>query len=123
MAENPEPIRMRRERKRAESLNIDKEVIANRIYEFYQKDQQDRVADIDARLQRYAKFRMWTEGKDFPWADATDAAIPDMMTASMRMQDTLHNAVLSQRPPIMAKALRKGDREKEEKDNQLIEFH
>src|SRR3990167_1455959 len=119
MAETPEPIRLRRERKRAETLSIDKEKIANRIYEFYQKDQLERSADIDSRLQRYAKFRMLTEDRQ-DWG--TDAAIPDMMTASMRMQDTLHHAFLSQRPPIMAKALRKGDREKEEKVNQLIDF-
>jgi hypothetical protein len=37
-------------------------------------------------------------GKDWPWEGATDFANPDMMTASMRLQDTLHNAVMSQRP-------------------------
>ena len=67
---------------------------------------------------------MWTEGKDWPWENSSDAAIPDMMTASMRLQDTLHNAVMSQRPPIMAKATqsRKDNQEREEKINHLLDW-
>ncbi len=111
-----------RERLRVASLTIDKAEIAERIKTFYDNDHADRAPEIDARLQRYAKFRMWTEGKDWPWAGSTDAAIPDMMTASMRMQDTLHNAVMSSRPPISAKARRPTDKEKEETINHLIDF-
>jgi hypothetical protein len=40
--------------------------IWQRIKAFYDTDQQDRTDEIDARLQRYAKYRMWTEGKDGP---------------------------------------------------------
>jgi hypothetical protein len=116
------PVKMKRERSRISSLTIDKVEIGDRIYKFYQDDNQSRVDEIDARLQRHAKYRMWTEGKDWPWEDASDAAIPDMMTASMRMQDTLHNAVMSQRPPIMAKALKKADAEKTSTVDDLIDF-
>ena len=35
---------------------------------------------------------MWTEGKDFPWPDSSDAAIPDMFIASARMQDAHRTA-------------------------------
>lgn len=56
------------------------------------------------------------------WCGNTNSALPDMMTASMRMQDTLHNAVLSQRPPIMAKATREALKDKEETINHLIDF-
>lgn len=111
-----------RSRSRIDSVTIDKAAIAERIKSFYDLDHQDRTAEIDARLQRYAKFRMWTEGKDWPWADATDCALPDMMTASMRLQDTLHNAVMAARPPIMAKANRPTDKDKEETINNLIDF-
>jgi hypothetical protein len=45
-----------------------------------------------------------------------------MMTASMRMQDTLHNAVMSQRPPIMAKATEKADAEKTSTVDDLIDY-
>lgn len=110
------------ERKRSRSVKIDKAAIAERIKKFYDSDNQDRSAEIDARLQRYAKFRMWTEGKTWPWDDATDFANPDMMTASMKMQDTLHNAVMSQRPPVSVKALKKEDEPKLEKINALLDF-
>src|SRR5688572_24930575 len=110
MAENPEVVdgqRIARTRKRT-SVKIDKDEVRKRIAEFYQKGNEDRAHEVDARLQRHAKYRMWREGKDWPWEDASDAAIPDMMTASMRLQDTLHNAVMAQRPPIQAKSTRKG---------------
>lgn len=113
---------MKRERSRIESLNIDKEKIAERIWHFYNNDNFDRSFEIDSRLQRYAKYRMWREGKDWPWADATDSAIPDMMTACSRLEDTLHNAVMAARPPITAKANRPTDKEKEDTINHLLDF-
>ena len=127
MAENPEVIdgeRIARTRERIKSVSIDKEAIAARIAAFYEQDNTDRSDEVESRLQRYAKYRMWTSGKDWPWNDSSDAAIPDMMTASMRLQDTLHNAVMSQRPPIMAKATKKGpdNQEREEKINHLIDW-
>src|SRR5260221_4879233 len=116
-------VRLRRSRPRIDSFkNLDRAKITERIKGFYDRDQQDRVNEIDARLQRYAKYRMWTEGKDWPWENATDSAIPDMMTASMRLQDTLHNAVMSQRPPVMAKATKPADREKEKTVDHLIDY-
>lgn len=115
-------VRVKRERARISSLKFDKAEVAKRIKHFYETDNQNRTDEIDARLQRYAKFRMWTEGKIWPWEDASDAAIPDMMTASMRMQDTLHNAVMSQRPPIMAKATKKQDADKASTVDDLIDF-
>ena len=123
MPENPATgLVMVRQRKRIESLKIDAKKITARIKEFYDRDNQDRLYEIEARLQRNAKYRMWTEGRNWPWANATDAAIPDMMTASMKLQDTLHNAVMSQRPPIMAKSLHKRNEDKEEKINSLIDY-
>jgi hypothetical protein len=115
-------VKLRRARPRIESFRIDKPTIAERIKDFYDTDQGDRKQEIDARLQRYAKYRMWTEGKDFPWEGATDSAFPDMMANSMRLQDTLHNAVMSSRPPVMAKATKKHDKEKEETVNQLLDY-
>ena len=117
-------IQIARSRNRIDSLRIDRAEIANRVIDFYNKDNEERSDEVDARLQRYSKYRMWTEGKDWPWEDASDAAIPDMMTASMRLQDTLHNAVMSQRPPIMAKATqqRTDNQEREEKINHLIDW-
>jgi hypothetical protein len=113
---------MMRARPRITSLKLDKKTIAERVIVFYTNDNQDSKDDTDSRLQRYAKYRMWTGGKDWPWEDATDAAIPDMMTASMRLQDTLHNAVMSQRPPVQARATKKHDQEKESTVDHLIDY-
>ena len=47
------------------------------------------------RVQRNAKYRSWGERRDMPWDNASDALISDMTSASLRQQDTLHNAVPS----------------------------
>jgi hypothetical protein len=113
----PKRIRARKER-----LKINREDIANRVIEFFTNDNADRAEDIEARLQRYAKFRMWTEGKDWPWENCSDATIPDMMTHSLRVQDTLHNAVMTSRPSIISRALKKADKEREQTVNELLDF-
>ena len=78
---------------------------------------------MEARLQRYAKLRMWTEGRNWPWEEASDVALPDIMTHSLRIQDTLHNAVMSIRPAINSKAVSgKEDLGKQEKIDNLIDF-
>lgn len=115
-------VKVRRERPRMDSLKFDKLAVANRIQKFFDDDNQDRGEEIQNRLQRYAKYRMWTEGRDWPWPGATDFANPDMMTASMRVQDTLHNAVMSQRPPVMSKATKKHDESKTDTVDHLIDY-
>ena len=111
----------KRERLRKSTYTFDKKKIAQRVVDFFNDDTRDREQDMAARLQRYAKFRMWTEGKDWPWEDSSDCALPDMMTHSLKVQDTLHNAVMSTRPSVIAKALKKPDREKENDVNNLLD--
>ena len=82
----------------------------------------DKQEEIDRRLQRYAKLRGWTEGKSFPWQDASDVALGDIMTASLRVQDSLHNAVMSGTPVVAAKALSPQDGPKEEYVDSLLDF-
>jgi hypothetical protein len=66
---------------------------------------------------------MWTEGKDFPWEDSSDVGLPDMITHSLRMQDTLHNSVMSIRPAIVTKAISgKEDSDKQEIVDNLIDY-
>lgn len=113
---------MKRTRPRSSAVKADREIIAQRVIDFHKSDTNSRFHDIDARLQRYAKFRQWTEGKDYPWADASDASIPDVMTASLRMQDTLHNAVMSTRPCVVPKALNKVNRDKEPTIATLLDY-
>jgi len=111
-----------RTRFRRNSLSFDKETIANRIHAFYTDDIRNHDESRALRLQRYAKLRMWTEGKDWPWEDSSDFAPTDMMEASLRLQDTLHNSVMQQRPPIVASALHEADIEKEKAVNDLQDF-
>jgi len=111
-----------RTRSRTKSLNIDRDEIFDRVEKFFNIDGQSRDADRTDRLERYAKFRMWTTGTNFPWEDASDVALSDMMEKSLRLQDTLHNAVIGQRPAINAQALIKANQKKEAKVDQLLDF-
>lgn len=111
-----------RERPRKSKYKIDKAKVAQRVINFYDNDDADRAIEIENHLQRYAKYRMWTEGKDWPWENASDAAIPDMMTHSLKVQDTLHNAVMSSRPSVIAKAINSVLKKKEETVNNLLDY-
>ncbi len=112
----------RRKRSRIESLKIDRAKIADRIKKFYDDDMQDRSEEIFIRLQRYAKYRMWTEGKDWPWENCSDVGLPDMMQHSLRVQDTLHNAVMSIRPAVVTKAVNKADADKQDTVDNLLDY-
>lgn len=113
VAVEPRGNGLRRERTRVQSLPVDKQDIANRVIDFFNEDDNNRAAQRDLRLQRYAKFRGWTEGSDgFPWEDSSDIAYPDITTDVLRTEDTLHNAVMSARPPVVSVATRKDNENK-----------
>ena len=111
-----------RTRPRGKSFKFDKTEIVKRILKFYRDDDTDRSVEKEVRIQRYAKFRMWTEGKDWPWPDSSDVPLSDMMEKSLRVQDTLHNAVMSARPPIGSKAIAGGNPDKERSIDRLIDY-
>jgi hypothetical protein len=111
--------RVRRLRKK--SFTYDAGNIYQRVKDFADTWDAARTDERDDRIQRQAKFRQWTEGKDWPWPDASDIKLPDMTTASLRVQDTLHNAIMSARPPVTARATDKLSSEKAEKIDQLID--
>ncbi|MGE0372999.1 MAG: hypothetical protein AB7Q01_14110 [Gammaproteobacteria bacterium] len=97
-------MKVRRTRPRSQSFKFDRAKIFDRVKDFYDKDRESRDIDLEQRLQRYAKYRMWTSGSSGVWDGASDIPLPDMTEKSLRLQDTLHNAVMSQRPAINAKA-------------------
>lgn len=111
---------IRRRRPRKSSFKVDRAAMAKRVLDFYVVDESDRNDFIEDRIQRYAKYRMWSERMDLPWQDASDIPLPDMMSDSLRLQDTLHNAVMAQMPPITATALNPEDREKQENVDNLM---
>lgn len=114
--------KIRRTRKRLESLKIDHAKIVERIKSFYDTDTQNRVDEMNARLQRYAKYRMWTEGKSWPWENSADVGLPDLMQHSLRVQDTLHNAVMAIRPAVVSKAVNRGNMEKQDTVDNLLDY-
>lgn len=115
-------VDVRRTRSRKRSLRFDKQEIVNRVIRFFDNDDSDRSAEKEARIQRYAKYRMWTEGKDWPWENSSDIPLPDMAEKSLHLQDVLHNAVMSSRPVVNANAFEKVDSQKEDAINNLIDF-
>jgi len=121
MAEEKSRGPQRRRRRNAAGATPDARVkIAQRVLDFYEREKTNRQDDRNRRLQLYAKYRMWTQGTNWPWPDAADTALPDMFQDSTRLQDTLHNAVMSQRPPVNAKSVHAVDKEKEKPIDDLI---
>lgn len=110
-------------RRRMRSEKIDREKIAQRVLRFYHDDLEARSTDRERRIQRYAKFRMWSEGKNWPWVGSSDLGLPDMMEKSLRVQDTLHNAVMGSRPGVFnAKATVDTDTGKEDTVTKLVDY-
>ena len=110
-------------RTRKRELRVDKEKFVQRALDFVDDDEQSRQHEMDMRAQRYAKYRQWRDfANDGPWAGASDVAIPDMITDSLKMTDTLFNAVISQRPVILAKAIDKKDSQKEEQIDKIVDY-
>lgn len=113
---------MARSRTRGRAFSFDKDDIGDRIKRFYTDDKDAHDDDFEMRLQRYAKYRQWIEVKDEPWPDSSNVAVPDMMTSSLRMQDTLHNAVMVQRPAVVSKSISKANAEKQDDIDNLIDY-
>ena len=113
--------RVKRTRLRRRAFTFDREEVVTRVLHFFQVDDDARAQEKEARIQRYAKYRMWTEGKDWPFEDSSDLALPDMTEKSLKIQDTLHNAVMSFRPPVGANAIDRTDAKKEKVIDKLID--
>ena len=108
--------------KRRRSFNIDKAEVVRHVVRNFDQDIKDRIDWSDARIQRYAKLRGWMEPKDYPWPNASNAQLPLMMQNCLRTEDTLHNAVLSQRPVMSANALKQEDKDKGDDIDKLIDY-
>jgi len=79
--------------------------IVDRCLRFFNDDETARHIQKEARLQRYAKYRMVRWGKSFPWDEASDVGMPDMMSQALHTHDILHNAVMSSESPVAAHPL------------------
>jgi hypothetical protein len=113
---------VKRERVRRHRISDDKrEEIIQRVLEFADKDIDNRADDRERRLQRYAKYRQWTEGKDHPWENSSDIALSDIAEAVLNLQDTLTNAILSSRPVVSANATKKENADKEGQIDRVLD--
>jgi len=112
--------RIKTSRMSAVSTREGRERIVDRVCRFYEMDESSRNEQKNDRLQRYAKFRMIAPGKDWPWPDASDTTMPDMMTQSLRIQDTLHNSIMSSEFPVAAHPLNDKGVDNAENVNKLI---
>lgn len=111
----------RRTRKR--KLSIKKPALIKRALDFVKKDEMARQFEMGAREQRYAKYRQWQDQEASPlWDDASNAVLGDMATNSLRVQDTLYNAVMTTRPALLAKATHKKDMNKQEDVDAIIDY-
>ncbi len=111
------------ERKRRALIKPDKrDEIAQRVLDMARKDESARTLDLEMRLQRYAKFRMWTQdGGDWPWSGSSDVGITDMMTDALSLQDTMENAILANRPFATSRALKEHDQAKQPVIDDLLD--
>lgn len=116
-----EIIGSERRSRRRRSQSFDKSLIAHRVITLAEDDMRRHATDRSRRLDRYAKYRQWTSGKEGPWDGSSDQAIPDMTATSLRTQDTLHNAVMSTRPAVVSRALQKKDQDKQETIDDLLD--
>jgi hypothetical protein len=106
---------------RRRSLLKDPADVLRALVKKYNDDLQERVYWAEKRVQRTAKYRGWREGKSFPWDNASDAHLPIIMTDVQRTEDTLHNAVLSTRPVMNAKAVSRDHEAKEKTVDKLLD--
>ena len=111
---------IKRSRKRPKLVTVDHQEIVNRVKDFAVDDISMRQGFMEDRLQRYAKYRGWTERQSGPWEDSSDVTMTDMMTHSMKLQDVLFNALMSENP-VSALAMNRADAPKQEVIDKLIQ--
>lgn len=107
---------VRRERTRPPGLALtveERDTIVGRVRQFADAADDARADDLDARIQRHAKLMQWATERDSPWEGAHPMSSPDILTAVLRSEDTLQNAVMSQRPVMNAAAQDPANKERE----------
>lgn len=106
---------------RKQSLIKDKDKVLSNLIAKFNANIDDRIDWSERRIQRTAKYRGWREVKTYPWENASNQHLSIIMTDVQRTEDTLHNAVLSTRPVMNAKAAAKANEPKEKVVDQLLD--
>ena len=97
--------------KRTRRMKIDSDEVVQNILERVEHAQDERIAWMTARTERYAKFRGWVESRSWPWTNASNQHIPVMLGSSLRAKAGLFNAVIGIRPVMQAKTLHRTKKE------------
>jgi len=116
------PKKNPRVRTRRDSFKFKVDEVGADVVARLNKYRDEQTEEREARIQRYAKYRGWMERVNQPWDDASNMQLPTMMTDSLRVQDTLMNAVMSSRPVINSAPLTEVGKGKEETVDKLIDF-
>lgn len=114
--------RERRRRSKFTSGSDDAKTITQRVVDFFNEDIADRAPAREERVQRYAKYRQWTEGNNWPWEGSSDVAMPDITISTLSTIDSLVNAVLANRPVVQSEAVTSGNRRKQETIDHLLDY-
>ena len=80
----------------------------------------ERTMWLNKRMERYAKFRGWTQRESPPWEGSSNHHYPAMMANELRVEAGLFNAVTGIRP-MMEPKVRRDLREAAETANGLID--
>ena len=113
------PRRVRRRRR----LQIDPARIVQSVTRRYEGMLQDRDRGLwlDKREELYAKFRGMLDPKDFPYEGAANTHLPIMMSAFLRQDAGLYNAVMTTRPLMAAKALQVRHQDRAERVTEIVD--
>jgi hypothetical protein len=102
---------------------LDADLVRRSVRERVQSilEDRDRGDWMAKRLQRYAKYRGWLRDKTFPWTGAANVHPPVLQIAELRANAGLHNAILSMRPLMSAKATSRVNVAREDRITALLD--
>ena len=108
--------------RRKRRLKIKPEEIVQHVLDVVSHAQDERTEWLQARTERYAKYRGWVESRTWPWTNASNQHIPLMFGSSLRAKAGLFNAVVGLRPVMEAKTMHRTMKEAGEKAAALIDY-
>lgn len=109
--------------RRPRRLSIDPEKVVVSVQRRLERLLNDRERSewLQARLDRYAKFRGWLSEKTYPYEGAANADLPIMMSQLLRQDAGLYNATMTTRPLLSAKPLQSRNAERGERATEVVD--
>ena len=105
----------------ARRMNLDTAEAVATIVRMVQDTIDERQSWLNKRLERYAKFRGWTQREAPPWDGAANHHFPIMMANELRVEAGLFNAVMGIRP-MMTPKVRRDLQDRADVANSLIDY-